>query len=130
MGLGTGDPVLAISDGTEDWRHTIIQFLEGKRPESKKEEEILEMSAIFYYLINGMLFRKAFLPTDATCLSQPEGILVVREAHEGGCAEHVGARSLARKVARAGFYWMRKKWYKNATPARNTDIRYISPPQR
>lgn len=25
--------------------------------------------------------------------------------HEGGCAENAGARSLARKVVRAGIYW-------------------------
>lgn len=30
---------------------------------------------------------------------------MLREAHEGGCAEHAGARSLAMKVIRAGFYW-------------------------
>lgn len=30
---------------------------------------------------------------------------MLREAHEGGCAEHAGARSLARKVIREGFYW-------------------------
>lgn len=86
-------------------------FLGGKRPESRKEEEIMEMRAKFYYLINRVLFRKTFLPTDAKCLSQPERILVLREAHEGGCVEHAGACSLARKVIRAGFYWPTLKKY-------------------
>lgn len=77
MGVGKG----STSNGAEDWRFVISQFLEGKRPGSKKEEEIMEMRARFNYPINGVLFRKMFLSTDAKCLSQPEGILVLREAH-------------------------------------------------
>lgn len=42
---------------------------------------------------------------DARCLSKDEGMRVLREAHGGGCAEHAGALSLARKVVRSGFYW-------------------------
>lgn len=30
---------------------------------------------------------------------------MLREAHEGGCAEQTGARSLAQKIMRAGFFW-------------------------
>lgn len=45
------------------------------------------------------------LLTNAKCLSRDDGLLVLKEAHEGDCAENVGARSLARKVMRAGFYW-------------------------
>lgn len=55
----------------------------------------MERKAMFYYLINGALFRKTFLPVDAKCFSQAEGILVLREAYEGKCAEHAGFRSLA-----------------------------------
>lgn len=51
MGVGRGDHVFAIFDVTEDWRSAITQFLEGKGRESKKEEEILERRARFYYLI-------------------------------------------------------------------------------
>lgn len=65
----------------------------------------MERKARFYYLINGALFRKTFLPVDARCLSQAEGILVLREAHEGECAEHAGFCSLARNVIRPGFFW-------------------------
>lgn len=97
--------MFAMSDGAEDWRVAIVQFLEENRPELKKEEEILERRARFYYLINGVLFRKRFLATDAKCPPRPEEILVVREAHKGGCVKHVGARSLAQKIIRAGFYW-------------------------
>lgn len=80
------------------------------KSEAKREKEILERRARLYYLVNGASYRKMFLPVDAKFFSITEGILVLREAHEGGCAEHIGFGSLARKVARAGFYWptMRK----------------------
>lgn len=69
----------------------------------------MERKAMFYYLINGALFRKTFLPVDAKCFSQAEGILVLREAYEGKCAEHAGFRSLALNFIRAGFFWPRMK---------------------
>ncbi|XP_072084713.1 uncharacterized protein [Arachis hypogaea] len=39
------------------------------------------------------------------CLDRTEADLVLSEAHEGICGIHCGARSLAQKVLRAGFYW-------------------------
>lgn len=65
----------------------------------------MDKRARFYYIMDGTLFRKTFLPGDAKCLSRTEGLLVLRQAHEGGCAEHLGARSMTRKIVRAGFYW-------------------------
>lgn len=69
-----------------------------------KEMARMEARARFYYLVGENLYRKTFLPTDAKCLSKQEGDLVLRDAHEEGCAEHAGACSLARKVIRLGFY--------------------------
>lgn len=105
LGVGIGEQVLAISDDPEDWRLPFIQLLEGMKSEAKREKEILERRARLYYLVNGASYRKMVLPVDAKFFSITEGILVLREAHEGGCAEHIGFGSLARKVARAGFYW-------------------------
>ncbi|XP_072087199.1 uncharacterized protein [Arachis hypogaea] len=39
------------------------------------------------------------------CLDRAEADLILSEAHEGICGIHTGARSLAQKVLRAGFYW-------------------------
>ncbi|XP_059436668.1 uncharacterized protein LOC132169694 [Corylus avellana] len=38
-------------------------------------------------------------------LSKEEGDYVLREIHEGICGSHSGARVLAHKAVRAGFYW-------------------------
>lgn len=98
MGIGKVEPTLAISDNDTVLRTQIIRFSEEKKQGRKKELEIMERRARCYYILEGTLFRQTFLLSNAKYLSQPEGILVLREAHEGGCLEHAGARSLARKI--------------------------------
>ena len=39
------------------------------------------------------------------CLLPKEANYVIREVHEGVCGNHSGARSLAHKLTRAGYYW-------------------------
>uniref|UniRef100_A0A2N9FVX8 Integrase catalytic domain-containing protein n=1 Tax=Fagus sylvatica TaxID=28930 RepID=A0A2N9FVX8_FAGSY len=39
------------------------------------------------------------------CLSPEEANYVIREVHEGICGNHSGARALAHKLTRAGYYW-------------------------
>lgn len=71
MGVGKVDPVFAISDGAEDWRLAISQLLEGKRPETRKEKEVMERRARFYYLIMEYCFEKcSYLQRPNVCLSQ------------------------------------------------------------
>jgi hypothetical protein len=39
------------------------------------------------------------------CISQVDGIKILREIHEGECGHHAAARSLIAKAFRHGFYW-------------------------
>jgi hypothetical protein len=39
------------------------------------------------------------------CISQVDGIEILREIHEGKCGHHTAARSLIAKAFRHGFYW-------------------------
>ncbi|KAL2226183.1 UNVERIFIED_CONTAM: Gag-Pol polyprotein [Sesamum indicum] len=39
------------------------------------------------------------------CLDEERALYVMREIHEGSCGNHSGARSLAQKIIRQGFYW-------------------------
>jgi hypothetical protein len=39
------------------------------------------------------------------CVFKEEGEYILREIHEGVCGNHSGARVLAHKEVRAGFYW-------------------------
>ncbi|XP_015965110.1 uncharacterized protein LOC107488845 [Arachis duranensis] len=65
-------------------------------------------------LIDGL--RRGYSRPLLKCLDRSEVDLVLAEAHEGICGIHSGARSLAQKIPRAGFYWptlwedSRQKW--------------------
>jgi hypothetical protein len=39
------------------------------------------------------------------CITETEGIQILREVHSGTCGSHSGPRALAAKVIRHGFYW-------------------------
>jgi hypothetical protein len=39
------------------------------------------------------------------CISQVDGIEILREIHEGECGHHAAARSLVAKAFSHGFYW-------------------------
>ncbi len=67
-------------------------------------ERIMENSAR-YTLIDGVLFRHGFTHPVLTCVSGDECTRIMSELHEGICGSHVGGRSLASKVIRAGFNW-------------------------
>lgn len=79
MGLGIGDSVFAISDVLEDWRSPIIHLLEGMKPnlKKKKKKKGPRKEGEILLVDKRSVFRKTFLPTDAKCLSRPEGILVI-----------------------------------------------------
>jgi hypothetical protein len=39
------------------------------------------------------------------CVTETEGVQILREVHSGTCGSHAGLRALAAKVIRQGFYW-------------------------
>lgn len=57
-----------------------------------------------FVIIDDILYRRGhFLPC-LWCVNSEEANYVPREIHEEVCKNHVGARSLARKALRAGYY--------------------------
>jgi hypothetical protein len=39
------------------------------------------------------------------CVTETEGVQILREVHSGTCGSHKGPMALAAKVIRQGFYW-------------------------
>jgi hypothetical protein len=65
----------------------------------------LKMKAGRFTILNGFLYRRGFTLPLLKCISTEEGNYVLREIHEGICGSHSGARVLAHKAVRTGFYW-------------------------
>ncbi|XP_057418919.1 uncharacterized protein LOC130713140 [Lotus japonicus] len=67
------------------------------------KDQIREAS--HYTLLGDQLYRRGVGVPLLRCVSKEEADRIMFEVHEGVCASHVGGRSLAAKVLRAGFYW-------------------------
>jgi hypothetical protein len=56
-------------------------------------------------LIEGQLYKKGVSKPMLKCVTETEGVQILREVHSGTCGSHAGPRALAAKVIRQGFYW-------------------------
>jgi hypothetical protein len=105
MGASDAFQISSIEEAS-DWRQEIINYLQsGTLPSEKKSAMQLRMKAGRFTVVNGLLYKRGFTLPLLKCISTEEGNYVLREIHEGICGSHSGARVLAHKAVRAGFYW-------------------------
>ena len=53
----------------------------------------------------GTLYKRGFSTPILKCIGKEDANYVLREVHEGICGNHIGARTLAAKILRQGYYW-------------------------
>ncbi|XP_063938001.1 uncharacterized protein LOC135147894 [Daucus carota subsp. sativus] len=88
------------------WLDEIKLYLQsGHLPPNADEARKLQVRALKYVPIEGVLYRKSFVIPYLRCLRPDEAREALREVHEGVCGQHLGGRALAHKVTRLGFYW-------------------------
>jgi len=73
-------------------------------PSRARRSKKIKRNAARYTLVDGILFRHGFTHPILTCVSDDECTRIMAELHEGICGSHVGGRSLASTVIRAGFF--------------------------
>ena len=57
-------------------------------------------------MMDDKLYRKSWDgPMLKTCLTEKEGLEVMKQIHEGVCSNHTGGRSLAHKAMTLGYLW-------------------------
>ncbi|KAL0378351.1 UNVERIFIED_CONTAM: hypothetical protein Sradi_3140600 [Sesamum radiatum] len=104
-----GKEIKGVSVGdnlTSTWMTPIVQFLmEGILLEDNKEAGKIKLRSARFVLIEGNLYKRGFSSPLLKCLNPDKAEYVLCEVHEGSCGNHSGARSLARKVLRLGYYW-------------------------
>ncbi|XP_025637138.1 uncharacterized protein [Arachis hypogaea] len=88
------------------WLDPISRYLEhAETPPNQKEAEFIKREAPKYTIIQGQLYKRGLHQPLLKCLRPDQTDYVLREVHEGCCGHHIGGRSLARKIIRAGYYW-------------------------
>jgi hypothetical protein len=90
----------------EDWRAPITLYLQGHyHPSDSNEAKRLKHRSWDFTLIEGQLYKKGISQPMLKCITEIEGIQILRDVHSGTCGSHSGPRALAAKVIRQGFYW-------------------------
>jgi ribonuclease HI len=86
---------------TEDWWAPITLVLQGYyHPTDINEAKRLKHRSRDFALIEGQLYKKGVSQPMLKCVTETEGVQILREVHSGTCGSHAGPRALAAKVIR------------------------------
>ena len=80
-------------------------LIEGLLPNDPKEASKLRTRSARFTIHRGALYKQGFFAPILKCIVGGDADYVLREVHEGMCGNHIGARALAGKVLRQGYYW-------------------------
>ena len=88
------------------WMDPIWDYLiEGLLPNDPKEASKLTTRSARFTVHRGSLYKRGFFTPILKCIAGEDADYVLREVHEGECGNHIGARALAGKALRQGYYW-------------------------
>ncbi|KAH9802826.1 Ribonuclease H [Citrus sinensis] len=103
--IGEEVEVMRVST-RESWMDLIRAYVrDGVLPEDKRQARKLKCRAARYTLLDEVLYRRGFTLPLLRCVDDEEADYVLREIHEGICGNHSGARTLAFKALRQGYFW-------------------------
>ena len=100
------DLVVAPVESVPIWMDPIWDYIidESLPDDPKKAAKIRARSARFTNH-KGSLYKRGFFTPILKCIAGKDTEYVLKEVHEGICGNHIGARALAGKVLRQGYYW-------------------------
>ena len=87
------------------WVDLIWDYLfNGTLSSDPNEASKMRARSARFVLLRGTLYKRGFSAPLLKCVGKEDADYVLREVHEGICGNHIGARTLARKVLRQGYY--------------------------
>jgi hypothetical protein len=103
--LATGE-LMQVGEADPEWAAEIVRYLRtGELPPAKEDAQKIVRHSARYVLVGGTLYRRWYSFPFLKCLPSEDADYVLREVHHGVCRNHSGAKALANKVIRAGYYW-------------------------
>ena len=89
-----------------NWMDSIWDYInDGALPDDPKEVAKIRVRSSRFTNHKGSLYKRGFFTPFLKCIAGEDTEYVLREVHEGICGNHIGARTLAGKVLRQGYYW-------------------------
>ena len=100
------DMEVAQIESEPSWMDPIWDYIIDERlPEDPKEAAKIRTRSARFTNHKGSLYKRGFFTPILKCIAGKHIEYVLREVHEGVCGNHIGARALAGKVLRQGYYW-------------------------
>ena len=88
------------------WTSQILSYLkDGRLPPNPEEAKQIKKQATRFTVLNNELYKRGFSQPYLRCVEEKEAKYVLEEVHGGIYGGHIGAKSLARKIIRAGYFW-------------------------
>ena len=97
-----------VSPITSDpsWMNPIWDYLiDELLLDDPKEASKLRTRSTRFTIHKGSLYKRGFFTPILKCIAGKDADYVLREVHQGICGNHIGARALAGKALRQGYYW-------------------------
>ena len=89
-----------------NWMDPICDYINDRAlPDDPKEATKIRVRSSRFTNHKGSLYKRGFFTPFLKCIAGEDTEYVLREVHEGICGNHIGARTLAGKVLRQGYYW-------------------------
>ena len=87
------------------WMDPIWDYIiDGRRPDDPKEAAKIKTRSARFTNHKGSLYKRGFFTPILKCIVRKDTEYLLREVHEGICGNHIGARALAWKILRQGYY--------------------------
>ena len=100
------DVLVAQIRSEPNWMEPIWDYIiDGRLPDDPKEAAKIRTRSARFTNHKGSLYKRGFFTPILKCIAGKDTEYVLREVHEGICGNHIGARALAGKVLRQGYYW-------------------------
>ncbi|XP_058725708.1 uncharacterized protein LOC131597002, partial [Vicia villosa] len=91
------------------WYYDIKRYVEKQEyPEDATigDKRTLRRLASKFFLSGDVLYKRNYDSVLLRCVDRHEAELIMREIHEGSFGTHSSGHSMAKKILRAGYYWM------------------------
>ena len=83
-----------------------MSYLKDRRlPSNLDEAKKIKKRAARFTILNDELYKRGFSQPYLRCVEEEEAKYVLEEVHEGICGDHMGAKSLLRKIMKACYFW-------------------------
>jgi ribonuclease HI len=107
------EPAVCVMDegghDSKPWFYDIKHYLETQEyPEnaSSNDKKTLRRLASQFFLNGNVLYKRNYDMVLLRCVDKGEADMLIKEIHEGSFGTHASGHAMARKILRAGYYWL------------------------